>query len=229
MHEYWRTILYPLGFIASFFFGIRFILQWISSEKKRTSHVSSSFWMISFIANILMAVHTFIQVQYPFCVIQTCNAVLSWRNLQLMKDDPKDKLPQVLAWLLIAIAVPTTGFVIEGYIMYGVVDWVRTPTLPWSNTDGVPLPLPWHILGFIGASLFALRFWIQWWRAEKKKTSYLGFSFWWLSLIGATLALAYFIKLLDWVNIIGYSMGIVPYIRNLMLLNKSKALVSTPE
>jgi lipid-A-disaccharide synthase-like uncharacterized protein len=233
MHEDWRTFLYPLGFIASFSFGARFILQWILSEKKRESHINSYFWTFSLIGNILMAIHTFIQVQYPFCVIQSCNAVLSWRNLELMKNKNCGSAPvldrrglrSTLLILALAIFIPTFSFVIEGFILYDTIDWVRTPTLPWSNAEGIPLPLGWHILGFVGAALFAFRFWMQWWCAEKHQIGYLGQSFWWFSIVGASLALIYFIHLQDWVNIIGYGLGIVPYIRNIMLLNQNKKII----
>lgn len=232
MHEEWRTFLYPLGFMASFFFGARFILQWILSEKKRESHITSYFWTFSLIGNILMALHTFIQVQYPFCVIQACNAVLSWRNLELMKREPHQTqmwnqkgLQSTLLLLVLAISLPTLGFIIEGLILYDTIDWVRTPTLPWSDSEGIPLPLRWHILGFVGAVLFAFRFWVQWWCAEKHQTSYLGRSFWWFSIVGASLALMYSIRLQDWVNIVGYGLGIVPYIRNIILLNKNTAII----
>lgn len=226
MHEDWRTFLYPLGFIASFFFGARFILQWILSEKKRESHITSYFWTLSLIGNLLMAVHTFIQVQYPFCVIQTCNAVLSWRNLELMKKNAKvQSIPSIFLLLASAIALTTLGFIVEGLFLYDTIDWVRTPTLPWANEEGIPLPLGWHILGFVGATLFALRFWMQWWFAEKHQKSYLAPSFWWFSIVGASLALIYFIRLQDWVNIVGYGLGIIPYIRNIMLLNKNNVTV----
>lgn len=223
MEESWRLLLYPLGFIASFLFGIRFIIQWISSEKKKKSYIKPSFWVTSFLANVLMAIHTFLQGQYPFCIIQSCNAVLAWRNLELMGFKKNcGSIRKTIYLLLLAIFLPTVSFIIEGLFLYGKVDWIRTPSLPWSQYAGSSVTFGWHLAGFFGAALFALRFWLQWWQAEKHKTSYLSPSFWWISLIGALLAFTYFLKINDWVNIIGYGAGIIPYIRNIILIKKSQ-------
>jgi lipid-A-disaccharide synthase len=77
------------------------------------------------------------------------------------------------------------------------------------------------MLGFTGLLLFNSRFWVQWWSSEKRDSSYLGASFWWLSLIGDTLCLIYFIRLGDIVNLAGPLFGLIPYIRNLMLIKKN--------
>ncbi|MDR3624680.1 MAG: lipid-A-disaccharide synthase N-terminal domain-containing protein [Chlamydiales bacterium] len=223
MYEELRAYLYPLGFIASIAFSLRFLVQWISSEKKKTSAVSSLFWKISLFGNIVMTIHSFIQVQYPFTMIQAFNAVIAWRNLNLMKG-PQKSLKFTFALLFIVLACITLLFIVEGLYLYGFVDWIRTPTLPWDSLSGSKIALPWHIIGFLGATIFAMRFWVQWWLTEKHLKSYLGKAFWWLSIVGALIALSYFIRLNDWVNILGYGMGIVPYIRNLILMHRNEAL-----
>lgn len=219
--EAWRAALYPIGFIASLAFSARFIMQWISSEKKKESLVTDSFWKFSLFGNLLMLVHTFIQVQYPFCIIQACNAVISWRNLNLMQPAEKRRsLKFTLSMLALSLGLITLLFIFEGLFLYGAVDWVRTPTMPWESHPGNPVALTWHLMGFFGAALFAMRFWIQWWSSERKGKSVLGKSFWWCSLVGASIALIYFIRLDDWVNILGYGLGLIPYARNLMLIQK---------
>lgn len=221
MHEAWRTFLYPLGFIASFCFSLRFLIQWIISERKKESFVPPIFWQLSLCANIAMCIHTFIQVQYPFCLIQAINAVISWRNLNLMKEKKSQKtLKFTLFLLLLSTGLISFLFMIEGFMLYGEVDWVRTPTLPWQLNPSQPLSLEWHILGFVGGVIFAMRFWIQWIEIEKMGKSFLSRSFWGWSLLGALLALVYFIKLTDWVNILGYGLGIIPYLRNLFLTSQ---------
>jgi lipid-A-disaccharide synthase-like uncharacterized protein len=221
MHESWRASLYPLGFVATLLFSLRFVFQWIASEKKHKSHVPKIFWQISLAANLCMCIHTFIQVQYPFCVIQAINAVIAWRNLNFSQHQSKRKsFFYTLSVLLIFVAFISFCFAIEGLWLYGKIDWVRTPYTPWQSTPSVPLDFNWHLFGFLGGSIFAMRFWIQWIEVEIKGSSYLSYSFWVWSLIGAILALIYFIKLHDWVNILGYGIGIIPYIRNLVLINK---------
>src|ERR1700722_6955471 len=98
---------------------------------------------------------------------------------------------------------------------------MRPPTMLWKETQAERATFFWHLVGFGGMILFSSRFWIQWWHAEKMNESKLGRLFWWMSLVGSLLSLLYFIRLSDLVNIAGYGVGIIPYIRNLMLIKTS--------
>lgn len=209
-----RSLLYPLGFLANLLFGLRFLQQWIQSEKKKESRVSHTFWRLSFLANTMMCLHGLIQFQYPVSLFQALNGVIAWRNLNLMSKHPY-RFKTTLLFMGVATFVVTLLFFLQGNY-----EWMRPPTLPWSGRRATHASMEWHLIGFIGMLLFASRFWIQWWLAERDRKSYLSKPFWWASLIGALFSLIYFIRLSDSVNILGYSLGIVPYIRNLMLLKK---------
>ena len=220
----WRAFLYPLGFLASIAFTSRFLLQWLQSESKRESHVRRSFWKISMVGNVLLLIHTFIQVHYPLGLVQGCNFVIAWRNLNLMAPTSKQQpLHRVFALLILVTLAITTGFILQSYFLIGHLDWVRTPTLPWNASSGQPISFEWHLVGTFGIFLFSSRFWVQWWLAERKQSSYLGRSFWTISLVGAILALIYFIQLGDTVNILGTGTGIIPYVRNLALIYRQRA------
>ncbi len=221
MIEQWRAILYPLGFLPGLFFGLRFIIQWLISEKQKKSVVTPIFWKLSLIGNITLALHTFIQVQFHICAVQMVSVVLSWRNMNLMKEE-KDRVSfrTVLVLIAIAVAMVTTAFLLQGYFLYGDVDWVRTPTMPWYEAPAQKFHVAWHVLGTLGIFLFASRFWIQWWHAEMSQESSLGMSFWWLSIVGAIIALLYFIRLNDYVHILGHGMAVVPYVRNIQLIKR---------
>jgi len=80
----------------------------------------------------------------------------------------------------------------------------------------------WLIIGLTGQLLFSLRFFVQWLASEKEKKSVIPVSFWYFSLAGSFLLLAYAIHREDPVFIIGQSMGFVIYIRNLMLIDSNK-------
>ncbi|NGX58038.1 MAG: hypothetical protein K940chlam3_00939 [Chlamydiae bacterium] len=218
----WRHIIYPIGFLANFLFAIRFIYQWFYSEAKQKSIVNSGFWKISLLGNFVMMVHTMIQLQFGVCVIQAWNGVISWRNLNLMKDTSKQaKLPTVLFFFLFASGVVIMSFLIQSWVFFdGEFIWARTPTFLGKQDD---LPLAWHLVGIAGVILFASRFWVQWWRSEMHQKSHVGRTFWWISLIGATISAIYFIRLHDIVNCVGPTLGLIPYIRNLMLINKHRS------
>jgi lipid-A-disaccharide synthase-like uncharacterized protein len=47
-------------------------------------------------------------------------------------------------------------------------------------------------------------------------------SFWWLSLVGSMMCLAYFLRQQDSVGVAGYCVSAVPYTRNLMLVYRKR-------
>ena len=80
----------------------------------------------------------------------------------------------------------------------------------------------WQVVGFVGQGVFTARFLVQWVASEKKRDSVVPVAFWWLSLVGGLNLLVYAIHRQDPVFIVGQSMGMVVYVRNLMLLAKRK-------
>ena len=80
----------------------------------------------------------------------------------------------------------------------------------------------WLTIGFLGQGLFTARFLIQWMASEKKGDAVVPIAFWWLSLLGGTALLSYAISRNDPVIIVGQSMGLFIYVRNLMLVAKAR-------
>ena len=76
----------------------------------------------------------------------------------------------------------------------------------------------WLFLGFAGQAAFAGRFLVQWIVSEKRGESVVPVAFWYLSLTGSAMLLAYAIYRRDPVFILGQSFGSLVYIRNLMLI-----------
>lgn len=220
--DLWREHLYFLGFLSSFAFGGRFLLQWITSEYRKESVVPPAFWILSLLGNLLLLFHSFIQIQFHVFLIQTCNAVISWRNLNLMQPPARHfSFKSTVIFLFGAVAAASCCFLLQSFFLSeGSEALFRIPITPWHRNIEEQIPPLWHVLGFGGLLLFNSRFWVQWWFSEKRDASYLGASFWWLSLIGDTFCLMYFARLGDPVNLIGPLIGLIPYIRNLMLLNK---------
>ena len=81
---------------------------------------------------------------------------------------------------------------------------------------------PWLILGLSGQLIFSLRFIVQWISSERKGESYIPVSFWYISLLGGLILLAYSIYKKDIVFILGQSSGVIVYVRNLRLIYKNK-------
>jgi len=87
--------------------------------------------------------------------------------------------------------------------------------------------LIWLGIGFFGQSLFFSRWLLQWFVSEKKAESQIPVSFWYMSLAGSAIVLAYAIHKIDPVFIAGQSVGTVVYIRNLILIHRAKERVKS--
>lgn len=220
MTEALQATLYPLGFISALFFGARFFLQWLHSEKEGRSTVPRVFWQLSFLGNLSLSIHSIIQLQLHVLLIQTANAVISLRNLNLMQEKDKQWQLSSVIYLFLSALVASLLLFFLTYQGSSSETWFRIPTGPWASPSGATVPFLWHVAGSIGLVLFSSRFWVQWVMAEREGKSFLGKTFWWTSLAGDLLCLAYFMQLQDTVNYVGPLFGLIPYLRNLMLIYK---------
>lgn len=82
-----------------------------------------------------------------------------------------------------------------------------------SRTEAI-----WVIVGFAGQFLFMMRFLVQWLVSERVKQSVIPIAFWYFSLGGGSVLLSYAIYRQDPVFIMGQSLGLFIYIRNLLLI-----------
>ena len=73
----------------------------------------------------------------------------------------------------------------------------------------------WLVIGFIGQTVFASRFLIQWVVSERASKSIIPNIFWWISLAGSMILLSYAIHKVDPVFIVGQSCGFLIYSRNI--------------
>lgn len=80
----------------------------------------------------------------------------------------------------------------------------------------------WLIVGLLGQLAFTARFIVQWIASERAKASVMPVAFWYLSIVGGLVVLAYGIHKLDLVIILGQLPGVVVYSRNLWLIHKGK-------
>ena len=80
----------------------------------------------------------------------------------------------------------------------------------------------WLILGLAGQAIFGGRFIVQWIASERRRESHIPVVFWYLSLLGGAVTLAYAIHKKDPVFIIGQGSGVIVYVRNLMLIYRAQ-------
>lgn len=82
---------------------------------------------------------------------------------------------------------------------------------------------PWVLFGFSGQLVFGSRFFVQWLASEKAKKSIVPVSFWYLSILGSGILLAYALHNNDPVIAFGQASGFLIYIRNLVLVARERA------
>ena len=81
----------------------------------------------------------------------------------------------------------------------------------------------WLVIGFTGQAVFFMRWVVQWLASERSAASRIPIAFWYMSLTGGLITLAYAIYRKDPVFIAGQSIGAFVYLRNLMLISRAPA------
>jgi lipid-A-disaccharide synthase-like uncharacterized protein len=84
----------------------------------------------------------------------------------------------------------------------------------------------WVLLGFVAQGFFTARFAVQWIASERAGKSVVPLAFWWLSIGGGVLLLAYALYRRDPVFIAGQGFGVFVYARNLFFVLRDKRAVA---
>ncbi|MFA6178536.1 MAG: lipid-A-disaccharide synthase N-terminal domain-containing protein [Methylophilaceae bacterium] len=103
-----------------------------------------------------------------------------------------------------------------GYFLAHLIEALRSYVTGMPTTD-----LIWLGIGLVGQCLFMMRFIVQWIHSERHQQSLIPVSFWYLSLSGGLIVLAYGFHRADPVIILGQLPGTIVYTRNLMLLQRT--------
>lgn len=87
----------------------------------------------------------------------------------------------------------------------------------------------WVILGFVAQLMFTGRFLVQWIESERQGRSVIPIAFWFFSIAGGLLLLAYALYRRDPVFIAGQAFGVFVYVRNLYLIMKERGDFGPPK
>jgi len=79
----------------------------------------------------------------------------------------------------------------------------------------------WLGFGLLGQVFFSARFLVQWIASERRKQSVVPVQFWYFSVGGGLMLLAYAIYRLDPVFILGQGAGLFVYARNLYFIRRA--------
>src|ERR671924_2343533 len=81
LSQYW---LYILGFIGQFLFALRFLVQWVASERKGESIIPIYFWYLSLIGSMILLVYAVFRHDPVFILGQSTGFIVYMRNLMLI-------------------------------------------------------------------------------------------------------------------------------------------------
>ena len=91
----------------------------------------------------------------------------------------------------------------------------------WLNVESW-VEFWWVVFGLFGQLLFMGRFLVQWIVSEREKRSVVPLAFWYFSIGGGIILFTYACYRADPVFILGQSMGLFIYSRNLWLIRAEK-------
>jgi lipid-A-disaccharide synthase-like uncharacterized protein len=82
---------------------------------------------------------------------------------------------------------------------------------------------PLVLFGLAGQIVFMLRFIVQWYVSERRGRSHVPSSFWYISCLGGLMLFTYAAIRHDAVFMLGQGLGVVIYVRNIMLIHRRAA------
>ncbi|MGL5278934.1 MAG: lipid-A-disaccharide synthase N-terminal domain-containing protein [Cetobacterium sp.] len=82
--ENWNIFLI-IGFIGQGLFSMRFIIQWLASEKAKKSVIPFSFWIFSLSGSIFLLIYAVYKKDPVFILGQAPNVLIYSRNIYLIK------------------------------------------------------------------------------------------------------------------------------------------------
>nr|MDK2851213.1 hypothetical protein [Candidatus Cloacimonadota bacterium] len=202
-------LIYAIGFIAQIGFGMRLLVQMFLSEKHKKSLSPTVFWVISLVSAFIMIIYASLRLDLAILVGQIVTYYIYIINLDL--KGWWQKLSRI--WRTVVILTPAIGILsILRLGGFNLGDIICHPNISTS----------WLMLGLSGTVLFNFRFVYQVIYSVKRNESILPMGFWVISMIGTILLITYAIYRRDPVILLGQSLGLFIYVRNAMLILRSK-------
>ena len=187
-----------IGALGQGCFVLRTLLQWQAAERAGRSVAPRSFWWWSLAGALLMLVFSVDRSETVLAGGYAASAWIYARNLSLRADTA----PRALSDRWIEIAFVSSLLVL--------------PAIAQGMSDAAPSPA-WYAVVCLGQLLWSSRFAVQWLHSERIGESGFPRLFWWLSLAGNGLLLAYALHRRDGVLIAAFAFGPIAQVRNLVL------------
>ena len=80
-----------IGFAGQLFFSLRFVIQWIYSEKMKKSVIPSAFWYFSIGGSALLLVYAIMRKDIVFIVGQGSGMIIYLRNIHFVRNETRQR------------------------------------------------------------------------------------------------------------------------------------------
>lgn len=212
---HWSDLLWlVVGFSAQAAFSARFLVQWLLSERARRSLMPIHFWYFSVAGAVLLLAYAIHKRDPVITAGQLVGLGIYLRNLEFIGRDNNAGRAASWFWPWVGLAFAAA---LVGYHLG-----------PDSAIRPLVLHDFWTVFGFAGQTLFTGRFLVQWYYTERARRSVMPIAFWYLSITGGLMLLAYAVAVVDPVIILGQAFGVIVYGRNLMLIRRGETRQDSP-
>ncbi|NOS55013.1 MAG: lauroyl acyltransferase [Cyclobacteriaceae bacterium] len=201
MNQY---LIYALGFFAQGLFGARSIVQWYLSEREGRVVSPTLFWIFSLSGSSLFLLYGLIRQDVVILIGQSISFYIYVRNLQLKR-----------AWSTIPLFFQLPLLAIPPSIL---MFWFQQKNVSALEVDTA---ISLTVVGIAGQLLLNCRYLYQWYFSEKANESVLPLGFWIISLAASIMVVAYSIAREEPVLLVAQSLGIVVYLRNIIIYSRS--------
>ncbi|NQT18540.1 MAG: lipid-A-disaccharide synthase N-terminal domain-containing protein [Planctomycetes bacterium] len=82
-------IWYALGFLGQIVFTMRFVVQWIASEKQGKSVIPVKFWYFSIAGSVVLLIYSYWRKDPVFILAQCFGCFIYFRNLKLLSREKR--------------------------------------------------------------------------------------------------------------------------------------------
>ena len=196
-----------LGWLGNACFFSRFLVQWLASERAGRSMAPRSFWWLSLTGTAALGAYTATRGEPVLLAGYVINGGIYLRNLCIGRG--ARRAPSTLFVVVVGLLATVGLFVIEGIQLRG----------------DVTVAPAWLVVGALGQALWCSRFVLQWVLSERRGRSHFPAAFWWVSLAGNLILLAYTVHLGDPIWIVGILPGPLVQVRNLVLESRAREAV----
>ncbi|MDD3211982.1 lipid-A-disaccharide synthase N-terminal domain-containing protein [Bacteroides graminisolvens] len=202
-------MIYVLGFSSQVLFFTRTLIQWVLSERSKKVLSPTIYWILSIVASYLFVIYGWFRNDFAILLGQFISYYIYIWNLN-----------ETGIWKritpFIRSVLDVTPFIAVGFVIYNRHDFIDN----FLVNEKIP---GWLIIfGIFGQILFSLRFVYQWLYSLSRNESLLPIGFWLISLIGSVIIVIYGIFRVDPILILGQSVGLIAYTRNIFIYKKEQ-------